>query len=94
MIGVRPSGSDDDGGGEPIERPGPKTMKPAGHRSPSELRRSRDLLYLYLKHNLGLDAVAISRLLQEASRSPRQIRSRINEAAKYYRGKGLPLPRA
>jgi hypothetical protein len=75
--------------GEATSKELPKLMRPVDHATARDLRKRRDLLYLYLKHNLKLDACAQSKLLKFASRSARQIRSRISEAERFYSRRGM-----
>jgi hypothetical protein len=85
MIGIKRSG-------EMAEKSGPKRGKPADHPDSRQLRKRRDLLWLWLATRMGMDAVTISRVCQEAARSPRQIRSRIVQARQFYGRKGYDLP--
>lgn len=55
-----------------------KTMKPADNPTDRELRRRRDLVWLYLA-SIGMNAVEIERACAMANRSRWQIRRRIEQ---------------
>ena len=63
---------------EAVDSPIRKTMKPADHATNRELRKRRDLLWLLLSKQ-GMTSTEIANTCLHASRSPRQIRKRLDK---------------
>jgi hypothetical protein len=60
----------------------PKTMRPADHPNRRELRRRRDLVWLYL-HRRGMSPIQIQWACAFANRSHWQVRQRLRKVADY-----------
>jgi hypothetical protein len=65
----------------------PKTMKPADHPTGAELRRRRDLVWLYLA-SIGMTSPEIERACSLANRKQSVIRHRLNQARQHYERAG------
>jgi len=61
----------------------PKTMRPADHPTPAELRRRRDLVWLYLA-SIGMTPGEIERACALANRERTVIGKRLNQARAYH----------
>lgn len=69
--------------GQEAEKVKPKRVRPTDLPTARDLRKRRDLVWLYLA-SLGMNATEIAMACLFASRSPRQIRKRLQECKRHH----------